>query len=125
MEVASRDRIVWTDDDFHHPGNWLIQLHADYERHGPITEIPFFVGRDPLAIFLEPIYAVGGTLGTYVGDIAWGGAVLFERTDLDEGSSFGTFAAPLATMASSPSTSRSRHSDERDAFQPAGRYARR
>lgn len=85
MRAARNDRIVWTDDDFHHPPDWLARLHAGYERYGPITEVPFFVGRDPLARLLEPIYALGGTLGVYVNDIVWGGAVMFERTDLDEG----------------------------------------
>ena len=84
MCAAKHDRLVWTDDDFHHPPDWLSQLHTDYERRGPVTELPFFVGRDPLATLLEPIYAVGGTLGVYAGDIAWGGAVMFERGDLDE-----------------------------------------
>lgn len=83
MRAAAHDRFVWTDDDFHRPGDWLAELHADYERCGPVTELPFFVGRDGLSILLEPIYAVGGTAGVYLGDIAWGGAVVFERTDLD------------------------------------------
>ncbi|MEF8780066.1 MAG: glycosyltransferase [Haloferacaceae archaeon] len=86
MEAAERDRIVWTDDDFHHPECWLDRLHADYDRQGPTTEVPFFVGRDPLAVLLEPQYALGGTLGVYLGRIAWAGAVIFERDDLpDEG----------------------------------------
>jgi len=84
MERASNDRIVWTDDDFHHPEDWLAQLRADYEKHGPVSEVPFFVGKDPLAVLLEPVYAFGGTLGTWAGDIAWGGAVIFERSDFDE-----------------------------------------
>ncbi len=29
------------------------------------------------------MYAIGGTLGAYQGDIVWGGAVMFERADLD------------------------------------------
>jgi hypothetical protein len=33
---------------------------------------------------LEPVYALGGTLGTYVGDHAWGGAVIFDQGDIDE-----------------------------------------
>lgn len=82
MEAARHDRIVWTDDDFHHPPDWLSGLHAAYGNHGPVSEVPFFVGRDPLALLLEPIYAIGGTLGVYLGDKAWGGAVLFEREDL-------------------------------------------
>jgi hypothetical protein len=84
MEAASHDRLVWTDDDFYHPPDWLDQLHQDYAEHGPTTELPAFVGQDPLAVLLEPIYYLGGTLGTYVGDHAWGGAVIFDRTDLDE-----------------------------------------
>lgn len=83
MEAASHDHIVWTDDDFTHPPDWLDTLHRDYERDGPTTELPIFVGRDPLAVLLEPIYALGGTLGTYLGDHAWGGAVIFHRDDLD------------------------------------------
>jgi glycosyltransferase involved in cell wall biosynthesis len=83
MDAATHDRIVWTDDDFHHPPDWLARLHADYAERGPVSEVPFFVGRDPLSTLLEPIYAIGGTLGTYANDQAWGGAVLFERSDLD------------------------------------------
>ncbi|GAA0266941.1 glycosyltransferase [Halobacterium noricense] len=83
MEAAAHDRIVWTDDDFHHPPDWLATLHADYERYGPVSELPFFVGRDPLSTLLEPVYALGGTLGVYVGGQAWAGAVAFERDDLD------------------------------------------
>ncbi|WP_353634058.1 glycosyltransferase [Halobacterium sp. NMX12-1] len=83
MEAAAHDRIVWTDDDFHHPPDWLATLNADYERHGPVSELPFFVGRDPLSKLLEPVYALGGTLGVYATDQAWAGAVAFERDDLD------------------------------------------
>ncbi|WP_137285811.1 glycosyltransferase [Halorussus salinisoli] len=83
MKAARHDRIVWTDDDFHHPSDWLTSLHADYDRHGPVSELPFFVGHDPLSVLLEPIYALGGTLGVYTSDKAWAGAVMFERDDLD------------------------------------------
>lgn len=88
MEAARHDRIVWTDDDFVRPGDWLDQLHTDYGRHGPSSELPFFVGRDPLATLLEPVYALAGTAGTYFGDIAWGGAVIFERDDLPDETQF-------------------------------------
>src|SRR6056297_2066142 len=83
MEAAANDRIVWTDDDFHHPPDWLAGLHEAYDRSGPVSELYFFVGTDPLSLLLEPVYALGGTLGTYAGDRAWGGAVMFERDDLD------------------------------------------
>ncbi|WP_101296373.1 glycosyltransferase [Halegenticoccus soli] len=82
MEAARHDRIAWTDDDFYHPPDWLDRLRADYVKRGPVSEVPFFVGRDPLSLLLEPIYAVGGTLGVYAGNKAWGGAVMFERGDL-------------------------------------------
>ncbi len=84
MEAATTDRIVWTDDDFHHPPDWLERLHADYERQGPTTERPAFIGRDPLGVLLEPAYLIGGTLPVAVGGIVWGGAVIFERDDIDE-----------------------------------------
>jgi glycosyltransferase involved in cell wall biosynthesis len=83
MEAAAHDRIVWTDDDFRHPPGWLARLDADYERQGPTTEIPVFVGADPFGRFLEPGYVIGGTLGLSRGGTAWGGAVVFERDDLE------------------------------------------
>lgn len=84
MAAAERDRIVWTDDDFRHPPEWLATLNADYERQGPTTEVPVFVGADPLGRFFEPAYVIGGTLAVSRDGIAWGGAVVFERDDLDE-----------------------------------------
>jgi len=84
MDVARHDRVVWTDDDFHHPPDWLDTLVADYERHGPTSEVPYFVGRDPLAVLLEPMLASAGSLGIYLLDRIWGGAVVFERDDVDE-----------------------------------------
>ncbi|CCQ34544.1 glycosyl transferase protein [Halorhabdus tiamatea SARL4B] len=83
MDRASHDRIVWTDDDFDHPPDWLDTLSADYDRHGPVSEVPFFRGEDPLSVFLEPTNVFGGTLTTWLGDIPWGGSVIFERDDLD------------------------------------------
>ena len=84
MEAAAHKRLVWTDDDFRHPPDWLDTLAADYDRQGPTTEIPVFVGEDPLATLLEPSYLIGGSLAVAHAGIAWGGAVVFERDDLDE-----------------------------------------
>ncbi|GAA0220985.1 glycosyltransferase [Halobaculum roseum] len=84
MEAARHDRLVWTDDDFHHPPDWLATFTADYETYGPVSEVPYFVGRDPLSVLLEPLYASAGSLGLYLGNQIWGGAVVFERTDIDE-----------------------------------------
>ena len=84
MEAAGHDRLVWTDDDFHHPHDWLADLQADYERQGPTTELPFFKGRDPLSTLLEPMYVMGATAGLTLINKPWGGAVIFERDDLDE-----------------------------------------
>ncbi|AUX10091.1 glycosyl transferase family 2 [Halalkaliarchaeum desulfuricum] len=88
MEVARHERIVWTDDDFHHPDDWLETLSTDYDRHGPTTEVPFFVGGDPLSTLFEPQYVLGGTAGVYFGDVAWAGAVVFERSDLPDEAAF-------------------------------------
>lgn len=84
MDAAEHDRIVWTDDDFHHSTEWLETLRTDYERHGPTSELPVFVGRDPLAVGLEPMYAISATLGVYLTDIPWAGSLVFERDDVDE-----------------------------------------
>lgn len=88
MEAAKHDRIVWTDDDFHHPNDWLETLLSEYDRQGPTTEVPFFSGRDPLSTLFEPQYALGGTAGIYFGDVAWAGAVVFERGDLPDREAF-------------------------------------
>ncbi|WP_253736501.1 glycosyltransferase [Halohasta salina] len=84
MEAARHDRLVWTDDDFHHPPAWLTDLQRDYERQGPTTEVPYFVGRDPLSTLMEPMYVMGATAGLTLVNKPWGGAVIFERDDLDE-----------------------------------------
>ena len=83
MKAACHDRLVWTDDDFHHPPDWLATLSADYETHGPVSEVPYFVGRDPLSVVLEPLYASAGSLSIYRDNRIWGGAVIFERGDID------------------------------------------
>ena len=84
MEAARHDRIVWTDDDFYHPPEWLAELQADYDRQGPTTELPFFVGHDLLSKLIEPTYVMGATLGLGLVGVPWGGAVIFERDDIDE-----------------------------------------
>ncbi|WP_336364938.1 hypothetical protein [Halalkalicoccus salilacus] len=49
-----------------------------------MSEVPYFIGRDPLSIVLEPLYASVGSLGIYRDNRIWGGAVIFERDDIDE-----------------------------------------
>jgi len=88
MEAATHDRLVWTDDDFHHPPAWLAALQADYERQGPTTELPVFEGRDPLSVLLEPMYVMGATAGLRLLGKPWGGAVIFERGDLGDEDAF-------------------------------------
>ncbi|SIR74414.1 glycosyltransferase [Natronorubrum thiooxidans] len=88
MEAAEHDRLVWTDDDFHHPPDWLARLRADYDRHGPTSELPVFVGQDPLAAALEPLYALSGTVAVFLADIPWAGSLVFERADLDDEAAF-------------------------------------
>ena len=57
---------------------------ADYEDHGPVSEVPYFIGRDALSILLEPLYASSASLGIRLGNQIWGGAVVFDRDDIDE-----------------------------------------
>ncbi|WP_049971096.1 glycosyltransferase [Haladaptatus cibarius] len=89
MKAARHDRLVWTDDDYHHPPDWLATFNADYENHGPVSEVPYFVGQDPLSVLLEPLYASAGSLPLYLGNQIWGGAVVFERGDIDEAAFLG------------------------------------
>ena len=84
MAAARHDRLVWTDDDFHHPQDWLTTLNADYAEYGPVSEVPYFVGRDSLSVLLEPLYASAGSLPLYLGNQIWGGSVVFHRSDIDE-----------------------------------------
>ncbi|MFB6154467.1 MAG: glycosyltransferase [Haloferacaceae archaeon] len=84
MEAARHDRLVWSDDDFHYPPDWLATLSRDYDEHGPVSEVPCFVGQDSLSALLEPMYASGGSMPIAVLDRIWGGAVIFERGDIDE-----------------------------------------
>jgi len=82
MKTAEVDRIIWTDDDFHHGPDWLATLTADHERHGPVSEVSYFFGRDPLAVLL-PMLASAGTLGIYLLNQIWGGAVAFKRDEIE------------------------------------------
>ena len=84
IEAACHDRLILTDDDFHHPPDWLATLTADYDRYGPVSEVPYFVGLDPLAVLFEPMLASTASLGIYLGNRIWGGAVVFERDDINE-----------------------------------------
>ncbi|WP_414837039.1 glycosyltransferase [Candidatus Nanohalococcus occultus] len=83
MRAAENNRVVWTDDDFHHPEDWLDQLHTECNRHGAVSELPFFIGKNPIAMLNEPIYAL--VMGvTWLENQAWGGAVMFDRDMFDE-----------------------------------------
>ncbi|MFC6907229.1 glycosyltransferase [Halalkalicoccus tibetensis] len=84
MEAARHNRLVWMDDNFHHPPDWLATLNAAYEEYGPVSEVPYFVGRDLLSVVLEPLYASADSLGIYLGNQIWGGTIIFERDDIDE-----------------------------------------
>lgn len=86
MTEASHNRFVWTDDDFERSMDWLDRLVAAGETHGPATAIPFFTGRGWWRLF-EPWYGALFTLMFYLqlgnaDDIAWGGGVVFTRSEL-------------------------------------------
>lgn len=64
MDAARHDRLVWTDNDFHYPPDWFATLNNDYDRHAPVSEVPFFVGDDPLVPLLEPRSCSSSTTST-------------------------------------------------------------
>lgn len=83
MKAAGNGRVVWTDDDFRHPGNWLEQLHKYCDKYGAVSELPFFVGKNSLTAVNEPVYALV-MFFTYLENQVWGGSVMFERDRIDE-----------------------------------------
>lgn len=83
LEAAENDLIVWTDDDFVHPEDWLSQMRTDYEQYGPTSECPFFTGQDWLSVVMEPLYTLASPLGIHILGAPWGGAVIFSKDDLD------------------------------------------
>lgn len=86
MTQARHDRFVWTDGDFERDVDWLDRLVAAGETHGPATAIPFFTGGGWWRLF-EPWHGALFTLMFYlqlgeVADTAWGGGVVFTRSEL-------------------------------------------
>ncbi|MFB6176575.1 MAG: glycosyltransferase [Halobaculum sp.] len=87
LEHASNDRFVWTDADFDRADDWLDELVAAGETHGPATAIMFYYGGGFWAP-MEPWTAMLISLGLYLnvgtaGDLAWGGGLTFTRAELD------------------------------------------
>lgn len=89
MERAENDRFVWTDADFRRDDDWLGELVAAGQAHGPATAIPYFYG-DGWWRLVEAWTVVFSTLPFYLGignwgGNAWGGGVTFTRKDLEVG----------------------------------------
>ncbi|SEO86800.1 Glycosyltransferase involved in cell wall bisynthesis [Halogranum amylolyticum] len=82
MERATCDRFLWTDDDFDHGEGWLQQVKRLAGEHGVVTGVPVFVGEGWWRL-AEPLVAVSGSLGLYLGGQVWGGCVTFTRDDVD------------------------------------------
>lgn len=83
MKAAENNRVVWTDDDFHHPEDWLEKLQRECDEHSAVSELPFFIGKNPLTTINEPTYALV-MLITYLNNQVWGGAIMFDRDQFDE-----------------------------------------
>jgi len=102
MAAARHDRFVWTDDDFARGPDWLDELVAAGERHGPASAVPFFTGGGWWRL-VEPWYGalfallVAFGVGPFA-DTAWGGGVTFTREELT--TDVETFAAELRTVLS-------------------------
>jgi glycosyltransferase involved in cell wall biosynthesis len=106
LEAADHERVVVTDDDFRRPPGWLDGIHADYAVQSPVSEVPVFVGRDPLSVLLEPVYLVGGTLATYANDYAWAARCCSSARTWRTRRRYATaFAEPSATTGCSPTPS--------------------
>lgn len=102
MTEARHDRFVWTDDDFERDPDWLNRLVAAGETHGPATAVPFFTGGGWWRLF-EPWQGALFTLMFYLqlgetADTAWGGGVVFTRSELTVPVS--EFAAKLRNVMS-------------------------
>lgn len=82
MERATCDRFLWTDDDFDHGEDWLQRVKRLADEHGVVTGVPAFVG-DGWWRLAEPLVAMSGSLGLYLGGQVWGGCVTFTRDDVD------------------------------------------
>lgn len=83
MREAENNRVLWTDDDFTHPENWLDQMNKGCDRYGAASELPFFTGKNFLTIVSEPIYAFT-MLMAYLNNQAWGGSAIFDRDKFEE-----------------------------------------
>lgn len=89
MERATHDRFVWTDADFERDSDWLDQLVAAGEEHGPATALCVFVGNAWFRLY-EAWSAIFFSLAMYLntgewGGHAWGGGVTFTRDELSDG----------------------------------------
>ena len=83
MKASENNRVVWTDDDFEHPDDWLQEMEEDCNRYGAVSELPFFTGKNFLTVVTEPIYAFT-MLMAYLNNQAWGGSIIFDRDSFDE-----------------------------------------
>lgn len=82
LEHASHERIVCTDDDFVHGDGWLDEIKALGALYGTVSTVPVFVSDGWAWKFLEPVLMIG-SLGLYLRNGVWGGAVTFERSTVD------------------------------------------
>lgn len=83
LEHASHDRLIWTDDDFHHSDDWLATMKALGEQYGAVSGIPVFVSDEWPWLLLEPAAAIFGSLQFYTRNRPWGGSLTFEQDHLD------------------------------------------
>jgi hypothetical protein len=83
MKASENNRVVWTDDDYKHPDNWLEKMNQDCNHYGAVSELPFFTGKNFLTVVSEPIYAFT-MLMAYLNNQVWGGSVIFDRDGFDE-----------------------------------------
>lgn len=86
LERAGRDRLVCTDADFEHGGDWLATVRRRLARvpEGHVlSAAPVVVSEGPVGKLLEPSSVVGVAKTVRFDGGVWGGTMAFRRGDID------------------------------------------
>ena len=88
LERATHDRLVCTDADFEHGGEWVDTVRRRLARVPDghvLSTVPVLTSEGPLGKLLEPSSVVGVTRSVRFDTGVWGGTMAFRRDDIDLG----------------------------------------
>ena len=94
LERATHDRLVCTDADFEHGGEWVDAVRRRLARVPDghvLSTAPVLASEGPLGKLLEPSSVVGVAATVRFDTGVWGGTMAFRRGDID----LGAFVADL------------------------------